>query len=52
MHNIYLNFIEKGGSMKYAFIPVQKKKKKKNQKHLLLYIKGKALAHQIFTKSL
>ena len=28
MHNIYLNFIEKVGSMKYAFIPVQKKKKK------------------------
>ena len=51
MHNIYLNFIEKVGPMKYAFIPVQKKKKK-NQKHLLLYIKGKALAHQIFTKSL
>ena len=53
MHNIYLNFIEKVGSMKYAFIPVQKKKKKKSKTFVTVY-QGKSFGspnlHQVFMK--
>ena len=52
MHNIYLNFIEKVGSMKYAFIPVQKKKKK--SKTFVTVYQGKSFGspnlHQVFMK--
>ena len=51
MHNIYLNLIEKVGSMKNAFIPAQKKE---NSKTFVTVYQGKSfgspILHQVFMK--
>ena len=51
MHNIYLNLIEKVGSMKNAFIPAQKKE---NSKTFVTVYQGKSFGspnlHQVFMK--